>query len=133
MRRSHGKHNKIVCDKLYLQNDIKCNDWVITTAFYSAIHFIDHLLFPLEYSEGLKFNNIGQAHSFIKAESIHQSRSILVGKFLNQFHDQYNFLIKECHHARYSNYDVNSVLSDKAVRELDKIISVSDVDKKVPK
>jgi hypothetical protein len=133
MRRSHGQHNKIVCDKLHLQTEITCNDWVITTAFYSAIHFIDHLLFPLEYSDGLKFNNIGQAHSFIKANSIHQSRGILVGKFLNQIHDQYNFLIKECHHARYSNYDINTFLSDRAVRELDKIISVCNVNKKVAK
>lgn len=44
---SHAKHNKELCDFLIAQGD-KYDDWVITTAFYSAHHFLKHKLFPLK-------------------------------------------------------------------------------------
>jgi len=60
--REHGKHNKDVCDKLNLQDELECNDWVVTTAFYSSIHYLDHILFPFTNTNGATFQNINEAH-----------------------------------------------------------------------
>ena len=43
---NHAIHNKEACE--YLSKEPKFSDWVITTAFYSALHFIDYKIFPLD-------------------------------------------------------------------------------------
>jgi hypothetical protein len=45
MRKQHAIHNEEVCDFLLSSN--KFNDWVVTTAFYSALHFVQHEIFPI--------------------------------------------------------------------------------------
>lgn len=45
MRKEHAIHNEAACD--FLLSSKRFNDWVVTTAFYSALHFIQHELFPL--------------------------------------------------------------------------------------
>lgn len=44
MGRSHGEHNKCACDELIKGK--KYFDWIVTTAFYSSIHYIDSKIFP---------------------------------------------------------------------------------------
>jgi len=46
MRRKHAEHNEALCRHLLAQGQF--NDWVVTTAFYSAMHFVYHQLFPLK-------------------------------------------------------------------------------------
>jgi len=46
MRKEHAEHNESLCELLL--NNGNYNDWVITTAFYSAIHFVRHKIFPLD-------------------------------------------------------------------------------------
>lgn len=128
MKRSHGKHNKSVCNKLYLQDDHICNDWVVTTSFYSSIHFIDHALFPCEYM-GTKFNNINEAHKFIGSPSKHQTREYLLNKIMPKHISEYSFLCNQSQNARYIDYNVNEAISKKAVSCLDNIIKSYDKDK----
>lgn len=128
MKREHGVHNKLVCDKLYLETTVKCNDWVVTTSFYSSIHFIDHALFPCEYN-GNVFNDINEAHSVINNKSKHQTRAILLNKILPKHKSDYEFLISESQNARYSNYDVNPLISNKAYRSLENIVKSYDREK----
>lgn len=45
---NHAKHNESVCNYLGKKEDF--SDWVITVAFYSALHYVRHLMFPLEES-----------------------------------------------------------------------------------
>lgn len=121
MKRAHAKHNKNVCNFLNLRSaEVPCNDWIITTAFYSSIHFIDHLLFPLTHN-GTVFNNISEAHNRLQSPSIHQSRGILVSQHLPHLSTPYKFLIAESQSARYSRYDVNSAVSNLAVTHLETI------------
>ncbi|MEO8760151.1 MAG: hypothetical protein ABI388_03485 [Bacteroidia bacterium] len=124
--RDHGKHNKSVCDKLHLQDEFKCNDWVITTAFYSAIHYLDHALFPYKHSDGSMFNDINDAHKVIRKQSKHQTREYLVNQKINHHAVDYNFLMSECWNARYSNYDVNPAIANLAVKKLESIIKFCD-------
>lgn len=127
-KREHGRHNKKVCDKLYLQDEYECCDWVVTTSFYSSIHYIDHALFPCEYN-GSKFNNINEAHNSIGSSSKHQTRAILLNKILPKHKGDYEFLISESQNARYVDYKVNSFIAKKAVSCLTNIISSYDKDK----
>ncbi|OAV72968.1 hypothetical protein Barb6_00657 [Bacteroidales bacterium Barb6] len=41
---AHAAHNESVCN--YLGKHEKYSDWVITAAFYSALHFVRHLMLP---------------------------------------------------------------------------------------
>lgn len=127
-KRSHGAHNKKVCDRLYLQNDYVCNDWVVTACFYSAIHYIDHALFPCDYN-GKTYNNINEAHKSIGGNTKHKIRSILLNKNLPKHKGEYEFLITESQNARYSNYNVHVRIADKAVRNLEAIMSSYDKEK----
>lgn len=58
----HGQHNEEVCDLLLLQK--KYPDWVITTAFYAALHFVSYKIFP--------FNHKVPPDTTYKIESIEQ-------------------------------------------------------------
>lgn len=42
--RTHAEHNEAVCT--YLQQREEFADWIITTAFYSALHWVEYLIFP---------------------------------------------------------------------------------------
>jgi hypothetical protein len=54
MRKEHAKHNEELCD--FLISVGKYNDWVITTAFYSAIHYVQSKIFPLRVGTVTYFN-----------------------------------------------------------------------------
>ncbi len=43
---NHAIHNKEVC--VHLSKESRYSDWVITTAFYSAVHFVEHKIFPIK-------------------------------------------------------------------------------------
>ena len=45
MKKQHAIHNEEACK--FLLTSKKFNDWVVTTAFYSALHFVQNELFPL--------------------------------------------------------------------------------------
>jgi len=129
MKLEHGRHNKVVCDNLYLQDKYECKDWVVTTSFYSAIHFIDHALFPCQHN-GKTFKDINEAHRELNARSKHATREILVNKYLPKFKAEYSFLLSESQTARYVNYDLNQAFADKAVRHLNAIQKAFDKEKK---
>lgn len=128
MAREHGKHNHCVCKKLHVTTDTPCNDWIITTAFYSSIHFIDHILFPLTHN-GRLLNNINEAHNFVGKRSKHETRGFLIGKYQNKFAKDYEYLRAQCWNARYVDYRINSAISDLCVRKLEAIKRDCDIDK----
>lgn len=130
LKRAHGKHNKRVCEHLNIQVDkLPCNDWIVTTAFYSSIHYIDHIIFPYELGDRTKFNDINEAHKSIRASSKHQTRAEIISQVLPDLKGGYSFLISESQNARYVNYDVNPMIASKAIRELNKIAQFCDKDK----
>src|SRR5690348_4477874 len=42
----HARHNERVCN--FLDGPKDQPDWVVTTAFYSALHYVRHWIFPFE-------------------------------------------------------------------------------------
>lgn len=45
----HAKHNERVCN--YLGKNADFGDWVITTSFYAAMHYVRHLIVPIKIDE----------------------------------------------------------------------------------
>lgn len=131
MKRQHGQHNKLICDFLNLKCTEKCNDWIVTTSFYSSIHFLDHALFPCNF-EDKKFNNINEAHTYLrhKSNSKHSTRFILLSKIMPLHSDDYNFLIEQSQNARYHDYNVQDIIASRAVQSLERIIKSYDKEKK---
>lgn len=73
--REHAQHNLEVYK--YLRKDLKFIDWIITTAFYSALHFIEYQVFPFTIEIGGKkqsFNSIGEYTQYSGKRSKHASR-----------------------------------------------------------
>ena len=70
MKQEHAKHNEDACH--YLNQSGKYNDWVITTAFYSAMHYVQYELFSMEvgdkaYDNSIKahLNKLSQTHDCV--------------------------------------------------------------------
>lgn len=54
MSKEHANHNAELCDLLL--NNGRFNDWVVTTAFYAALHFVNYILFPLKFQDKTFYN-----------------------------------------------------------------------------
>ena len=123
---SHANHNKEVCEFLHNNSEKKCNDWVVTTAYYSAYHFIKSTLFP-----GLRFCHDRRReydfHSFeeyyryykkVNKSNRHDAIVYLTENYLSEIADEVQFLKDSCIEARYHDYNVKDDKADESVKEL---------------
>jgi hypothetical protein len=114
----HAEHNEKVYR--YLCKEPEFCDWIITTAFYSAIYYIRHWMFPLEVT--LKNGN---THKFSDFESLFNSfKKDGEGRHgfqLNWVRDHYGAISKNyrrlyelSNEARYINYQFpsNKIISE---------------------
>jgi len=115
---AHAKHNYDVCHFLN-DSDMSLNDWIVTTAFYSAIHFCQKGLFPgdyyidsvskqLNYYDNFEellidFKNSSNARQFA---SPHKCRRWLIESQVKEISYEYSALSDNCHTARYKDYKV---------------------------
>lgn len=109
MRFEHGEHNESLCDYL-LVSPVKYNDWVVTTAFYACIHFVEHKLFPASY-KGRDFQSFNEYCDFQHNEndsklSRHALKADLVNKYIPAVSHQYRQLKDACMNSRYTDYNV---------------------------
>ncbi len=122
MKKDHAEHNKSLCDELLAQG--KYNDWVVTTAFYSSIHFVDHKIFqPSVTINGTVVFDIVQAHRIARQPSKHKTREYLVAQFLSSQIANYRFLADVCWNARYFNYRISASKAKVARQRLEQIIA----------
>lgn len=126
MRKEHSIHNEKVCDLLL--KDGNYNDWVVTAAFYSALHLVLHQIFPLKIGK-IDYNNFNRYYfnvvkKYSNSKSKHQAIKDLVVNNLNECSNSYRWLFDNCMSARYNNYKVSKPLAIKARNELDKIKSI---------
>lgn len=123
-KKHHAIHNEKVCE--ILNNNGSCPDWVITTAFYSGLHYVQHEIFP--YNDGRRdypnFDNYYNGSNFIgKRPSRHQATIDLVFEILPDCSDSYKFLFDNSQTARYHNYQIPRAISDRSRQHLEKIKS----------
>jgi len=121
MSRVHAEHNEKLCSKLLAEKQFF--DWVVTTAFYSALHYTEHQLFPLKivavtyptfnhyYDSVLKKN-----HRISK----HEGKAQLVNSNLT-CGSRYRWLLDACSNARYIDYNINEQTANLAKTCLDDI------------
>ena len=130
MKKKHAIHNENACD--YLLQSGKFNDWVVTTAFYSAMQYLNYELFPLEIQDE-QYDNFNiyydslcnyQGYTMINNRpSKHQSMINLVHSRLPNCNRFYRWLHNESSNARYSNYNVSNQMADTAKKYLNYIKS----------
>ena len=111
-RLNHGNHNEEVCDYLEVKKD-KFADWIITTAFYSALQFVSYRIFPFEAprTEGKKtlINTIDEYCNY--KETItgnkpkkHALLADLVFEKCSDISPDYDWLLSMSMNARYTEY-----------------------------
>lgn len=108
----HAKHNKSVCEFLHHSNP-DFGDWVITTAYYSAIYFVSHELFPNQYDINgtvKRYENFEEYYREFKRQNSgvelnpHKIRLQLVEEYIPEIYVEYKTLKDECWTSRYVNY-----------------------------
>jgi hypothetical protein len=106
----HANHNADACNYLHQETYKKYSDWVITTAFYAALHYCEYLFFPyswkVEKTETMTFSNIDELFEYFKRE-MENKRSFRKRWLRNKFSEIspiYNALYDQCQTARYHEY-----------------------------
>jgi hypothetical protein len=104
------------------------NDWVVTIAFYSALHFVRYKIFPLS-KYGEIFSTFDDYASSLQSENKmpggkHSVLAELVEDHIPQIAVQYRKLLSLSMTARYRNYNISSQLSKEAVSIMQKIKTV---------
>lgn len=119
----HSQHNYEACE--FLLTDGRFYDWVITTAFYSALHLVQEHVFPFRDEEGFTYSNFEQYYSKSLKEGLkiskHQSTIKLVEERINGAGNLYRLLHDMCITSRYRNYVVSPKKAKVAKSYLDKI------------
>ncbi|NLW30304.1 MAG: hypothetical protein GXY77_02480 [Fibrobacter sp.] len=108
----HANHNKEACE--HIGTVQKYPDWMITTAFYSALHFIDSKIFPTDIecnNKKIKCSSIDNYFAILKRRSAdippkHVIRKQLACKQMNSdISSRFERLSNASSTARYSNYN----------------------------
>lgn len=131
MKLLHAKHNEKACK--HLKDEGAFNDWVITTAFYSAIHYIEHELFPKQYSDPIdgKVKNFKDFEAYYlrredRQANKHKIRQVLVEEYIPEISDSYQTLKENCWNARYVSYKFDTDVSDLCYKCLLEIKDICD-------
>jgi hypothetical protein len=110
-RLSHAIHNEKVAK--FLRTKPEYVDWIVTTSFYSALHFVEHFIFPFEHEEKGKkilFETIGDYHHYkIRQQtykSKHELRQDLVIWRCPDLEIPFKFLHDTANTARYYNFKI---------------------------
>lgn len=123
MRKQHAIHNEEACDFLLTSN--KFNDWVVTTAFYSALHYVQHEIFPIE-EDGETYGDLNIYYAKVlkkkkKGITKHFATIQLVKSKSPNCLSYYRWLYDACMSARYTNYNVSSKKAKQANEYLKKL------------
>ena len=122
-RLDHALNNEKACDYLSLHANYK--DWVITTAFYSALQFVSYKIFPFIHSDSgkdTKIESIDQYKGVLKTDlNKHKLLRDLVEDKCAEIHEDYSWLLSYSYSARYVNYQYPVEVSNRAKSLLAKI------------
>jgi hypothetical protein len=116
MKKLHAIHNEDACN--FLLSSQKFNDWVVTTAFYSALHFVQHEIFPLDHS-GVTYTEFNKYFLDVLKKkkwtsNKHKATIQLVTEKIPAAAPYYRWLYDTCMNARYSNYKVSAAKAQMA-------------------
>lgn len=118
-KKQHGERNRKLSNELF--SGKRYYDWVITTAFYSAIHFVEDKILPCEVlSKPCK--NISEVKAAYRMNGRHSSRERLVFDNLPlKIAVKYKWLDDKSRYSRYTTFKVTPTEADKAQQYLTEI------------
>ena len=119
----HAEHNERVCN--FLSKKVEYGDWIITTAFYSAIHYVRHLMLPGVFRNGKpceSFEDLFSDQKFL-SEGLHGFQLRYVKDNCRPIYIDYKQLHDLCNTARYVEYNYPREASNQAKGKLEKIKS----------
>lgn len=121
-KKDHARHNEDVCSLLLDQGSY--NDWAITTAFYAALHYVQHEMFPrtevsIEYPTFETYYNRFKFGGRKPAK--HTVTLSLILDLMPKLYESYKFLFDNCMMARYHRYKMPDPVTKKAIEHLKKI------------
>ncbi len=120
-KKIHGERNRELSQSLFKGK--KYYDWVITTAFYSSIHFVEDKILPLKIGN-IHCKNINDVKQAYKMSGRHQARERLVFDNMNlKIASKYKWLDDQSRNSRYVTYKISSAYAEKALSYLDEICS----------
>lgn len=122
-RLSHAIHNKQAC---YQLRGSDFSDWVVTIAFYSALHFARHKVFPFtDRRSGNTFSTFDDysrdALSRGDRRSRHSHMKNLVRMKVKSVSAAYQHMMDLSMTARYSDYETTRAQENLAIRLLNEI------------
>jgi hypothetical protein len=126
----HATHNEKVCT--FLDGaDPAFKDWVITTSFYSALHYLRERVFPFNLivaGNKIKIDNFEYYHSVCsmakgkKSMGRHERfRELVSQKCDKGISSYYDRLLELSFTARYTDYNYPKEISDDALLKLNEI------------
>jgi hypothetical protein len=122
----HASHNEKVC--MFLSTD-EFNDWVITTAFYSSLHYLRHKIFPLSISKEKTYPSFDIYYNCLpisKKNGKHAAMRLLVEEECPEdISTAYNRLMDTCFTARYNKYKYSNKIAKSAKKWLNPIKAYS--------
>lgn len=121
LRKLHASHNEDLCNLLIKTTGF--DDWVITTAFYSALNLVKHQIFPFS-DAGVSYADFDEYYSKLNSGvkiSKHSAVISLVSKRIPIAKHIYKMLFDHCNNARYHDYRVKPELAKLARTNLSKL------------
>lgn len=118
-KKLHGERNRKLSDELYKGKVYY--DGVITTAFYSAIHFVEDKILPCTVASK-QCKNINDIKKAYRINGRHSSRERLVfDNFPLTIALKYKWLDDKSRYSRYTTFKVTPTEADKAHQYLEDI------------
>lgn len=118
-RKEHGERNKSLSEKLFSEKTYY--DWVVTTAFYSAIHILEDKILPITINT-INCSCIANVKKAYKLRGRHESREKLVTLNCDQkIAINYKWLDDRSRYSRYTSHKTTSAEASKAIQFLNEI------------
>lgn len=118
-KQEHAQRNQKLSKQLYDSGEYF--DWVITTAFYSAIHYVEDKILPCKVGS-TQCKNINEVKSAYQMPGRHSARERLVFAELPlKVAGKYKWLDDKSRYSRYTTYKVTKTEADKALQYLSNI------------
>ena len=116
----HAKHNEKVCN--YLDKKPEFCDWVITTAFYSGLHYLLFKIFLQTIEVNNKKIKCDSFNKYCAVQGLNRGKyrilTGLVEKYVPDLSPYFNKLKDLSWTARYNNYEYSRDISNDAKKQL---------------
>jgi hypothetical protein len=110
----HALHNEKVCN--YISSKADFGDWIITTAFYWAIHYVRYFMIPVILPDGTTIDCFESLFNNKKcsSEGRHGFQNRYVTTNITAIAIEYKQLHDWCNQARYFEYNQPRALAQQA-------------------